>query len=92
MSMYGKKKKKTPQYYKVIILRLKKKKKNLPTNAGDMTLISGSGTYPGEGNGNPLQYSCLGIPRDRGAWWAKVHGFSKSQTRLKRLTHTVMLI
>ena len=37
---------------------------------GDMGLIPGSGRSPGEGNGNPLQYSCLGNPKDRGAWWA----------------------
>ena len=40
----------------------------------------------GEGNGNPLQYSCLENPVDRGAWWAAVHGVSKSRTRLKRLS------
>ena len=40
----------------------------------------------GEGNGNPLQYSCLGNPRDRGAWWAAVYGVAQSQTRLKRLS------
>ena len=39
--------------------------KNLPTNAGDMGSIPGSGRFPGEGNGNPLQYSCLGNPMDR---------------------------
>ena len=48
--------------------------KNLPANAGDVGLIPGSGRYPGEGNGNPLQYSCLENPMDRGAWWATVHG------------------
>ena len=42
--------------------------KNLPTNAEDSGLIPGSGRSPGEGNGNPLQYSCLGNPMDRGAW------------------------
>ena len=42
--------------------------KNLPTNAGDSGSISGSGKFPGKGNGNPLQYSCLGNPMDRGAW------------------------
>ena len=41
--------------------------KNLPANAGDVGLICGSGRSPGEGNGNPLQYSCLGNPTDRGA-------------------------
>ena len=42
--------------------------KNLPTNAGDSGSISGSGKFPGKGNGNPLPYSCLGNPMDRGAW------------------------
>ena len=46
-------------------------------NAGDMTLIPGSGRSPGEGNGNPLQYSCLENPVERGAWWAIVHGVAK---------------
>ena len=48
--------------------------KNLPANAGGMVSIPGSGRSPGEGNGNPLQYSCLRNPMDRGAWWATVHG------------------
>ena len=48
--------------------------KNLPANAGDMDLIPGSGRYPREGNGDPLLYSCLGNPMDRGAWLATVHG------------------
>ena len=43
--------------------------KNLPANAGDMGLIPGLGKSPGEGNGNPLQYSCLEDSMDRGAWW-----------------------
>jgi len=50
---------------------------NLPANTGDIrdaSSIPGSGRYPGEGNGNPLQYSCLENPMDRGAWWATVHG------------------
>ena len=42
---------------------------------------------PGEGNGNPLQYSCLENPRDKGSWWVTVHGVRKSQTRLSILTH-----
>ena len=46
-------------------------------NTGDLSLISGSGRSPGEGNGNPLQYSCLGSPMDRGAWWVTVHGVSR---------------
>ena len=51
--------------------------KNLPANAGNGGLIPGSGRSLGEGNGNPLQYSCLGKPMDRGAWWATVHGVAK---------------
>ena len=43
---------------------------------------------PGEGNGNPLQYSCLGNPMDGGAWWATVHGVAKSWTRLSNFTFT----
>ena len=51
--------------------------KNPPANAGDTGSIPGSGRSPGEGNGNPLQYSCLGNPMDRGAWQATVHGVAK---------------
>ena len=51
-------------------------------NAGDLSLISGSGRSPGEGNGSPFQYFCLENPRDRGAWWATSHGVTKSWTRL----------
>ena len=50
------------------------------SNAGDQGLIPGSGRSPGEGNGNPLQYSCLENPMDRGAWWATVHRVAKSRT------------
>ena len=60
--------------------------KNPPANAGDAGLIPGSGRSPGVGNGNPLQYSCQGSPMHRGAWWATVHGVTKSRTRLG--THT----
>ena len=49
-------------------------------NAGDLGLIPGLGRSPGGGHGNPLQYSCLENPMDRGAWWATVHGVAKSQT------------
>ena len=49
-------------------------------NAGDQGSIPGSGRSPGEGNGNPLQYSCLENPMDRGAWQATVWGIPKSQT------------
>ena len=55
--------------------------KNLPANAGDirdMGSISGSRRSPGEGNGNPLQYSCLENPMDREAWWATVHRVTES--------------
>ena len=50
---------------------------NLPVNAGDMGSIPGSGRSSGEGNGNPLQYSWLGNPTDRRAWWVTVHGVAK---------------
>ena len=53
--------------------------KNPPANAGDMGSIPGSGRSPGGGNGNLLQYSCLGNPMDRGAWWVTVHGVIESQ-------------
>ena len=62
--------------------------KNLPTiletacKTGDLGLIPGSGSSPGEGNGNPVQYSCLENPMDRGAWQTTVHGVAKSQTPL----------
>jgi len=46
-------------------------------NAGDMGLVPGLGGSPGEGNGNPLQYSCLENPMDRGAWQTTVHGITK---------------
>ena len=57
--------------------------KNLPATAGDprdMGSIPGSQRSPGGGNGNPLQYSCLGNPKDRGAWRATIHGITKSGT------------
>ena len=47
------------------------------SSAGDPGLIPGLGRSPGERNGNPFQYSCLGHPMDRGAWWATVHGVTK---------------
>ena len=64
--------------------------KNPPANAGvtgDMGLIPGSGRYPGEGDGNQLHYFCLENSLDRGAYWATVHGVTKSQTRLS--THAL---
>ena len=51
--------------------------KNPPANAGDVGSIPGLGRSPGEGNGNPLQCSCLGNPMDRGAWWTTVHGVAE---------------
>ena len=54
--------------------------KNLLANARDADSIPGSGRSPGEGNGNPLQYSCLENPMDRGTWWATVHGVAESDT------------
>ena len=51
--------------------------KNPPANAGDSGSIPGWGRFPGEGNGNPLQYSCLGNPVDRGTWRVTVHGVAK---------------
>ena len=64
--------------------------KNLPANAEDredVGSIPGSGRSPGVGNGNPLQYFCLGNPMDRGAWWAAVCGVPKSWTPLSA-SHT----
>ena len=52
-------------------------------NAGDPSSILGLGRSPGEGNGNPLQYSCLENSMDRGTWQATVHGVTKSRTRLR---------
>ena len=57
-------------------------------NAGDPGLIPESGRSPGEGNGTPLQYSCLENPIDGGAWEAAVHGVAKSRTRLSNFTLT----
>ena len=62
--------------------------KSSACNVGDLGSIPGSGRSPGEGNGNPLQYSCLENPMDREAWWATVQGVAKSRTRLSDLTFT----
>ena len=60
--------------------------------AKDSGLIPGLGSSPGEGNGNLLQYSCLENPMDRDAWWALVHGVTKSRTWLWLITHTEVLL
>ena len=60
--------------------------KNPLTKTGDLGLIPGSERFPGGGNGNPLQHSCLENPRDSGAWWAAIYGVAQSQTRLKQLS------
>ena len=65
--------------------------KNLPANSGDMDLIPGLGRSPGERNGNPFQYSCLGNPMDRGDWGAIVHEVTKSWTRLSDWITTTYL-
>ena len=57
--------------------------KNSPAKAGDVGLIPGLGRSPGEENGNPLQYLCLGNPMDRRVWWATVHGVAKGWTQLR---------
>ena len=56
-------------------------------NEGDLGSIPGSGRSPGEGNGNPRQYSFLENPMHGGAWWATVHGVAKSRTQLSDFTH-----
>ena len=60
--------------------------KEYACNAGDQGSISGSGRSPGEENGNPLQYSCLGNPMDRGAWWATIHGVAEELDTLSDFT------
>ena len=77
-----------PQYGQVILAsQVALVVKNPPANAGDISdvgLIPGSGRFPGEGPGNPLQYSCLENPMDKGAWRATTHGVTKSWTQLKQ--------
>ena len=79
---FNKKKKQTPQ----VCFPPSSVGKNLPANAGDLDSSPGLGRSPGEGNGNPLQYSCLENAMDGGASWATVHGVTKSQTRLSEFT------
>ena len=69
--------------------------KNLPANAGDARdtdSIPGLGRSPGIGNGNPLWYSCLENPRDRGAWWAIVHGLAQSWMWLSTHAHVKIIL
>ena len=67
--------------------------KNPPANAGDIRdgVMAGSGRSPRGGHGNPLQYSCLENPTDRGAWWPTVNRVAKSQTQLKQLSTLIRL-
>ena len=74
-------------FYPVWVFPIDSVVKNPLTNAGDAGSIPGSGRPPGGGNGNPLQYSWLGNPVDRGAWWATVHGVSKNQIWLNNSVH-----
>ena len=60
--------------------------KESASNVGDVGSIPGLGRAPGERHCSPLQYSCLGNPMDRGAWWPTVHRVTKSGTRLKKLS------
>ena len=69
--------------------------KNPPANAGDprdVGSIPRLGRSPGRGNGNSVQYSCLGDPMDRGTWWATVHGVASSWTRLSTHTHSACYV
>ena len=61
--------------------------KNLPANAGDVRSIRRLGRSPGEGNSNPLQYSCLENPRDKGAWWVTVQGVPRVRHDLATKQH-----
>ena len=65
-------------------------RKKSACNAGDTSSIPGLRRCPGEGNGNPLQYSCLENLMDRGAWRATVHGFAKSRTPRKHIEHRAL--
>ena len=62
--------------------------KDLPTNAVYLGLIPGSGGSPGEGNGNPFQYSCLENSMDRGAWQTRVHGVAKESDMTEAAEHS----
>ena len=66
--------------------------KNLPAVRETWALSVGQQRSPGEGHGNPLQYSCLENPMDRGIWWATVHGVAKSHTRRNDLLFTLHIV
>ena len=66
--------------------------KNLPANSRDSGSIPGSGKSSGVGNGNPLQYSCLGNLMDRGAWWATVYGVTKGSDTTEQLNNNDLSI
>ena len=63
--------------------------KNLPPNAGDTGSNPGLARSPGERKGSPLQYSCLGNPVDRGAWWAVIHGITKKPNTSQRISNNI---
>ena len=67
-------------YYKYCVFPDSSDSRESAYNAGDVGSVPGSGRSSGEGSGNPFQYSCLGNPMDRGAWWAIVKGVTKSWT------------
>ena len=79
---------KLSKYYYSLLLMERLSGKQSAWNAGDQSLIPGWGRSTGGGNGNPLQFSCLGNPMDRGASWATVHGVAKSQTQLSNFHFT----
>ena len=65
--------------------------KNPPASTGDMALVPGSGRSPGEGNGNPFQYSCLGNPMDRGAWRAEDYGDTNESDMILQLNNNKII-
>ena len=75
-----------PEQYSLVAQKVKRLPATWETWVWDLDLIPGLGRSPGEGNGNPLQCSCLKNPRDSGAWWAAVYGVAQSWTRLKQLS------
>ena len=76
------------EYINILFVNYTSTKLASACNVGYPGLIPGLGRAPGEGNGNPLQYSCLENPMDRGAWEATVHGVAKSRTQLSDFTFT----